>query len=130
MERVDANQKKQSIFASVWSWISSSPLRSVSIGTALAGIIAAAFLLQPSQEPQVAKIQPAPQIIEVPAVTLPKQESQELAVIKPHKAKAVKNSNMAVKTKNNPVLDAANKAGDFAALDAALTANASDDPVN
>src|SRR5260370_42572418 len=57
MERIEAKEKKQNILASVWSWISSSPVRYVSIGAALGGVIIAVLLVQPSSHVEVAKVE-------------------------------------------------------------------------
>src|SRR5947209_16204560 len=57
MERIEAKQKK-SIAASVWSWIAGSPLRSLSIGAGLAGVVIAVLLIRPAPQEQLAKVEP------------------------------------------------------------------------
>jgi len=54
MERIDAKEEKKSIARSIWSWISDSPLRTISIGAGLAGVIIAALLIRPATQEQVA----------------------------------------------------------------------------
>jgi hypothetical protein len=130
MDQINAKEKK-GIFASIWSWISDSPLRSISLGAGLAGVIISALLLNPSKQ-EVAKIEPAPKTVEQPVVI--SQESKQQIASAPETHKTSKShtthkSYAQVKLKTNKLQDAANKAGDFASIDARLSGDA-DEPVN
>ena len=133
MERIDAKEQKQNIFATLWAWLSSSPLRSLSFGATLAVVIVAVFLMRPVSEPQVAIVQPVLSKIENPSIVTPKEIPHGVAAtVKPRnvESKAVKITNVAAKEKRNTVLDAADKAAEFASMDATLSSGESDDPVN
>ena len=133
MERIDAQEKK-SILASVWSWITASPIRSLSLGAGLAGIIIAALLIQPASQNEIAKVQPAPKAIEQPQVIAPQNPPEVAAVPETHKAytshKTYKTHSIAsAKQKHNKLLEAANNAGNFAAIDIRVSGD-NDEPVN
>ncbi len=132
MERIEAKERKQNIFAGAWTWLVSSPLRYLSLGVTLAGIVVAVMFIRPTSEPQVATLQSIPQMVGAPSVIIQKGIPQIAATVKSHRAepKAVKATNLASKGKPNSVLDAANKAADFATMDETLTGGESDDPVN
>ena len=133
MERIDAKEQKQSIFATMWSWLASSPMRSLSLGATLAGVVVAVLLMRQVSEPQVAAVLIVQPKIENPSTITPKEIPQDVAAtVKLHKVevKTVKNTNLANQGKRNTVLDAAEKAGDFASMDATLSGSESDDPVN
>lgn len=139
MERIDAKEQKQGIFAEVWSWLLASPLRSVSLGAGLAGVIIAVLLLRPVSEPQVAVTSPvqAPAIISpAPKDAAPVQAAPKIAAVEPkhHKqtiaAQPEKNTNVARTEKTGSVEEAANEAGNFAALDDSFAGAESDEPVN
>ena len=137
MERIDTKEEKQSIFAAVWSWLTTSPLRTLSLGTGLAAVIVAALLMNTASEPKIAQVQPTQQ---APIVTSPQQYDAVPAVPKnmaatpkvvlPPKAVAIKNTNLATKTTTDKALDAAINANDFASIDETLTGSESDGPVN
>jgi len=132
MERIDAKEQKQNIFTALWAWLASSPMRSLSLGATLAGVVVAVLLMRQVSEPQVA-VQIAQPKIENPSTITPKEISQDVAAtIKLHKVevRTVKNTNLANQEKGNTVLDAAEKAADFASMDATLSSGESDDPVN
>jgi hypothetical protein len=133
MERIDAKEQKQGNFVAAWAWLTSSPLRSLSLGATLAGVIVAVLLMRPVSEPQVATIQPTQQKIETPSVIIPKEIKPDVAVtVKPRniEPKAFKNTNLPKNENRNSVLNEADKAADFASMDGALTGSESDDPVN
>ena len=135
MERIDAKEAKQSIFASVWSWVTTSPILSLSLGAGLAAVIVAAFLINPASQSKIALVKPvqqAPVIATQQPSTLP-QIKENIAAI-PKKVieapKAIKNTDLAVKTTTDKALDAAIDANDFASMDQTLTGNETEDPVN
>jgi len=135
MERIEAKEQKQNIFAVALAWLVSSPLRYLSLGATLAGVVVAVMLLRPISEPQVATLQPIPQKVETPSVIIPKEIPQEIAAtVKPHKVepKVSKNTNVASQENRNSVLNDADKAADFASTDASLSGSGaeSDDPIN
>src|SRR5579872_5379144 len=82
MERIDAKQEKKNLVASVWSWLSSSPIRSLSLGAGLAAVVIAALLIRPTANEQVAKVEPAPQKVETPMV-FPEKEIPQLSAVAP-----------------------------------------------
>lgn len=133
MERLDEKEQKQSIFVAAWAWLTSSPLRSLSLGATLAGVIVAVLLMRPVSEPQVATIQPTQPKIETPSIIASREMKPDVAVaVKPRNVepKALKNTNLANNENRNSVLNEADKAADFASMDATLTGGESDDPVN
>jgi hypothetical protein len=131
MDHIDAKEEK-SIAAKVWSWLSSSPLRSLSLSAGLAGVVIAALLIQPTPEVQIAKVEQAPKTMENPAVT-PSKEALPFAEAFKEKNK-INKSHRTYKTnqttsKPDRVTETANTAGNFAAMDSRLSGDA-DDPVN
>ncbi len=130
-ERIDAKEKK-SIFTNIWLWISSSPLRSISLSAGLAGVIISVLLLSPTSKQEVVQVEPAPKKLEQPVV-VPQENKHEIASIpethKTYSSAKTHKSLAQAKPKTNKLQDAANKAGDFAAMDFRLSGDA-DEPVN
>ena len=134
MERIDAKQQKKNILASVWSWISSSPLRSLSIGAGLAAVVIAALLIRPTPQVQVAKIEPAPQKVETSLPPAPKDVPQLVATVPkvPQKVKAVSkpDKNLALKSRLNAILKTAENPDDLAITNAVVSGTDSNEPVD
>jgi hypothetical protein len=139
MERIDAKEEKQGIFAEVWSWLLASPLRSLSLGAGLAGVIIAVLLIRPVSQPQVAVTSPVQAPAAIAPATLdaaPVQTAPKIAAVEPkhHKQTVApqpeKNTNVARTEKTGSVEEAANEAGNFAALDDSFAGAESDEPVN
>ena len=137
MERIDAKEAKKNNFASVLSWLTTSPLRSLSLGAGFVAVIVAVLLINPVSEPKIAQVQSVQQ---APIVIAPQQPiaqpqvKQNIATVPKavaeSKPKAVKNTNLATKTKIDKSLDAAIQASDLASIDEVLTNGESDGPVN
>ena len=133
MERIDAKQAKQNIFASVWSWLATSPLRVLSLGAGLAAVIAIAFLMNSSQEQKIALVQPVQQIPVATAplpVAQPETKQQITTAPKVIVPKTVIHTDLAVKANTDKNLDAAINANDLASMDEVLTNGESEGPVN
>lgn len=132
-ERIEAAEARKGSLARIWSWVSKSPVRSLSLGAGLAAIVLAVVFIRPTTEIQVAVKNPvsAPPAIE----SIPEQKSEsEIAAIPEKRLSPVhKNTKphlvASVKPKHNKMEEAINKAGDFAAIDPRLSGG-SDEPVN
>jgi hypothetical protein len=134
MERIEEKETKQSIFASVLSWLTTSPLRSLSLCAVLAAVMVAALLINPSSEPKIAQLQPIQQsaVTDAQPIAQP-QVKQDIAIAPKENVeiiKSVKNTTIAVKTKTDKSLDTAIGANDLASMDETLTGNESEDPVS
>ena len=136
MDKIDAKEKK-SASASIWSWISGSPLRGFSLAAGLAGVIIAVLLMRQGPHEQVAKVeqQPVQPKVEQPAQQIIPQE--KLAAIpeesnksyKSHRSHKTYKTNDNLAARKNKLEEAANKAGNFATMDPRLSGD-NDDPVN
>jgi hypothetical protein len=144
MERIDANEQSKNIFASIWSWLSSSPLRSLSLGAGLAGVIIAALLIRPNTEQQIAKIEPTPQKVETPLV-IPPQEIPQLSTAAPkienkpyqshrtsmsYKTHNIAGKNFAMQSKLNTIIKSAENPEDLAITKAVVSGGDSNEPVD
>src|SRR5690349_8586228 len=131
LERIDAKEKN-GIAASVWSWLTARPLRTLSLGAGLAGVIIAALLIRPTPENKIAKVQQ--QRPEQPAVIIPQVTEPEIAAAPEiHKSYATHKSHKAnlasAKPKRDKLMEAAEKASNFAEIDARVSGS-DDEPVN
>ncbi|MDP4219706.1 MAG: hypothetical protein Q8916_04335 [Bacteroidota bacterium] len=130
MERIEEKTEKKSITATIWSWLSSSPVRYLSLGAGLAAIIVAVMLMQPAPQQQIAQVPVVQQHMAAqPEVAPAPKENPAPAPTVIAKPKVHRDQNLAVKPKANSVVDAANKSADFAAMDEILTSD-TDEPVN
>jgi hypothetical protein len=92
------------------SWLTTSPLRSLSLGAGLAAVIIAALLINPASEPKIAQVQPVQQapvvtVPQLPEVAAPKNIAAAPKVIVAPKAATVKNTNLAAKTTTDKEMD-------------------------
>ncbi len=135
MERIEANEQKKNILASIWSWLGASTLRSVSLAGGLAAVIIAALLMNQTPEPKTAHVEPVMQApaLSAPQPIAPPQIRQNIAEA-PKKniavPKTLKNSLVAAKITTDKKLDAAIDANNFAGIDQTLTGSESDGPIN
>jgi len=142
MERIEAKEVKQGFFAAAFSWFT--PLRSLSLGATLAGVIVAVMLMRPSSEPTVAVVAPA--VTPIQTVTPQPENPQPVArrggqsaevpkpAIKATVQKQIvaepKNTNVAQTVKPSATEVAVNAAADFASMDEELTTDDTDAPID
>jgi len=141
MERIEAKQERKNILASVWSWLSLSPIRSLSLGAGLAAVVIAVLLIRPTPQPQVATVEQAPQEA-VPVLPVAPQEIPQLTApvtAKPvHKAdktyaasnKQNADKNLALKSRLNKIVNTAEDPEDLAMMRAAVSGGDSADPID
>jgi hypothetical protein len=78
MERIEEKEAKRTAFASVWSWIVSSPVRGLSLGAGLAAVVIAVLFVKTSPDVPVANLE-SPAKIDAPAALPAPKEIPQLS---------------------------------------------------
>ena len=141
MERIEAGEQKQNVLATAWNWLTTTPLRGLSVGASLAGVIIAVLMIRPASEPTVAVVSPGIKPVEILAP--PAENPQPTAIVSTEVPKPAikapvqkqiitvpKNTNVAQTIKPSATEEAVNAAADFASMDEELTTDDTDAPLD